>query len=162
VPFLHEKRAAARSFSCWLHRAQIAQPAAKRLRTRFAHVAVALGMIRRTALHLLCALALASAAYGQPATPSPPPPAKAPVAPLPPPMPDVGADADLEPQITIKRRETETIEEVRVNGELRYVKVTPRYGLPYYLVPSGNGQTFLRYDSLDFGLKTPMWLLFSW
>jgi hypothetical protein len=119
-------------------------------------------MIRRTALNLICALALASAAYGQPATPSPPPPAKAPVAPLPPPMPDVGADADLEPQITIKRRETETIEEVRVNGELRYVKVTPRYGLPYYLVPSGNGQTFLRYDSLDFGLKTPMWLLFSW
>ena len=81
---------------------------------------------------------------------------------MPPPLPDVAADAELEPQVTIIRRETETVEEVRVNGELRYVKVTPRVGLPYYLVPSGNGQTFLRYDSLDFGLKTPMWLLFSW
>ena len=119
-------------------------------------------MLWRTRLPLIFALALASAAYGQPAAPPPPPPAKAPAAPLPPPMPDIAADADLEPQITIKRRETETIEEVRVNGELRYVKVTPRYGLPYYLVPSGNGQTFIRYDSLDFGLKTPMWLLFSW
>jgi hypothetical protein len=119
-------------------------------------------MLWRTGLPLICALALASGAYGQPSAPPPPPPAKAPAAPLPPPMPDIAADADLEPQITIKRRETETIEEVRVNGELRYVKVTPRYGLPYYLVPSGNGQTFIRYDSLDFGLKTPMWLLFSW
>ena len=119
-------------------------------------------MFLRIGLHLICALALAGAAHGQPA-PSPlPPPAKAPVAPLPPPLPDVGADADLEPQVTIIRRETETLEEVRVNGELRYVKVTPRVGLPYYLVPSGNGQAFLRYDSLDFGLKTPMWLLFSW
>ncbi len=49
-----------------------------------------------------------------------------------------------------------------MNGELRYVKVTPRVGPTYYLVPNGNGQAFLRYDSLDFGLKTPMWLLFSW
>jgi hypothetical protein len=115
----------------------------------------------RTRLHLISALAFAAAVYAQPATP-PPPPAKTPAAPLPPPIPDVAADAELEPQVTIIRRETETIEEVRVNGELRYVKVTPRVGLPYYLVPSGNGQAFLRYDSLDFGLKTPMWLLFSW
>ena len=41
---------------------------------------------------------------------------------------DTGADPDLEPQVTIIRRETETVEEVRVNGELRYVKVTPRIG----------------------------------
>jgi hypothetical protein len=121
-------------------------------------------MFRRTGLHLICALALATVAYAQPAPPPPPPPAKAPTAPLPlpPPMPAYAADSELEPQITIIRRETETLEEVRVNGDLRYVKVTPRVGLPYYLVPSGNGQAFLRYDSLDFGLKTPMWLLFSW
>ena len=51
---------------------------------------------------------------------------------------------------------------VRVNGELRYVKVTPKYGLPYYLVPTGPGQAFHRYDSLGSGLRAPMWLLFSW
>jgi hypothetical protein len=81
---------------------------------------------------------------------------------MPPPMPDVASDPELEPQVTIIRRETDTVEEVRVGGELRYVKVTPRVGPAYYLVPNGNGQSFLRYDSLDFGLKTPMWLLFSW
>ena len=80
----------------------------------------------------------------------------------PPPPPDVVGDADLEPQVTIIRRETETVEEVRVNGELRYVKVTPKYGLPYYLVPTGPGQAFQRYDSLGSGLRAPMWLLFSW
>ena len=108
---------------------------------------------------------LTAAAFAQPAPPPAAPPTytKPPgTIPLPPPMPDVAGDPELEPQITIKRRETETIEEVRVNGELRYVKVTPRLGPSYYLVPSGNGQTFLRYESLDFGLKTPMWLLFSW
>ena len=82
--------------------------------------------------------------------------------PLPPPIPDATADPELEPQVTIIRKETETVEEVRVNGELRYVKVTPKYGLPYYLVPSGNGQTYLRYDSLGSGVRAPMWLLFSW
>ncbi|MEO8752637.1 MAG: DUF2782 domain-containing protein [Casimicrobiaceae bacterium] len=115
----------------------------------------------RSGLLLLCALAFAASVAAQPAPP-PPAAAKAPAVPLPPPMPDVVADPDLEPQVTIIRRETETLEEVRVNGELRYVKVTPRVGPSYYLVPSGNGQAFLRYDSLDFGLKTPMWLLFSW
>src|SRR5690349_1973181 len=119
-------------------------------------------------LCMLCLIALAGAAVAQ--QPPAPPPATPPTytkppgsAPLPPPLPDVNTtDPDLEPQITIKRTEKETVEEVRVNGELRYVKVTPRYGLPYYLVPNGNGQAYLRYDSLDFGLKTPMWLLFSW
>jgi hypothetical protein len=121
----------------------------------------------RTVLVAIFAIALTAGVSAQP-TPSPAPPApptysKPPSAvPMPPPLPDVGADPDLEPQITIIRKETETVEEVRVNGELRYVKVTPRIGLPYYLVPNGNGQTFLRYDSLDFGTKAPMWLLFSW
>jgi hypothetical protein len=113
---------------------------------------------------LLCA-----AAFAQPAPTPPPPPSTPPTyskppdaVPLPPPMPDATPDSDLEPQVTIIRKETETVEEVRVNGELRYVKVTPKYGLPYYLVPTGPGQAFQRYDSLGSGLRAPMWLLFSW
>jgi len=100
-----------------------------------------------------------------PVTPPPMPAPDAPPsasAPVPPPPPDYSGDPELEPQVTIIRKETETVEEVRVNGELRYVKVTPKYGLPYYLVPSGNGQTYLRYDSLGSGVRAPMWLLFSW
>jgi len=115
-------------------------------------------MFPRSALPIFCALVLAAGAYAQPV----PPPPKPPDVPLPPPMPDVAGDPELEPQVTIIRRETETVEEVRVNGQLRYIKVTPRIGPPYFLMPSGNGQSFIRRDSLDFGLSTPMWLLFSW
>jgi hypothetical protein len=116
----------------------------------------------RPTIAVVAAIAFASVALAQPAPapkPALPPPA---IDTAPPPLPAVGADPELEPQVTIIKKDTETVEEVRVNGELKYVRVTPRYGKPYYLVPSGNGQTFLRYDSLDSGLKVPMWLLFSW
>lgn len=91
--------------------------------------------------------------------PSPPPPAPEAqvVAPAPP-----DADPELEPQVTIVQRETETIEEYRVSGELRYIKVTPKHGRPYYLIPAVNGATFIRRDSLDPTLKVPLWVLFSW
>jgi hypothetical protein len=110
----------------------------------------------------ICAFAFASALAAGAQAQTPPPATVPPPPPMPTSAPDFAGDPELEPQVTIIRRENETREEVRVNGQLRYVKVTPRFGLPYYLVPSGNGQTFLRYDSLDTGLRPPMWLLFSW
>jgi hypothetical protein len=119
----------------------------------------------------IAAVLLSAAAFAQPVPPPPPLPPNAPPTytkppdsiPPPPPLPDaVPSDPDLEPQVTIIRKETETVEEVRVNGELRYIRVTPRWGPPYYLVPTGPGQAFQRFDSLGSGLRTPMWLLFSW
>ena len=92
--------------------------------------------------------------------PPPLPPPTASTTP-PPPPPDLGNDADLEPQVTIIRRENDVLEEVRIQGELRFVKVTPRNGRPYYLIPDAGGQAFLRRDSLDISLKVPMWVLFS-
>ena len=71
-------------------------------------------------------------------------------------------DPDLEPQVTIIRSEAETREEVRMGGELKFVKVTPRHGVPYYLVPQGGGGTFIRRNSLDPSLSVPLWVLFSW
>ena len=50
---------------------------------------------------------------------------------------------------------------MRVKGELRYVRVTPRHGRPYFLIPDVNGATFIRRESLDSSLKVPMWVLFS-
>ena len=79
----------------------------------------------------------------------------------PPPPPEIANDPELEPQITIVRRQTETIEEYRVNGRLTMVKVTPKTGRPYYLVADGADGAFIRRDSLDSGLRVPMWLLFS-
>lgn len=79
----------------------------------------------------------------------------------PPPPPQVAADPDLEPQVTIVQRENETVEEFRVKGRLTMLKVTPRHGRPYYLVPEGPDGSFVRHDSLDTGLRVPMWLLYS-
>jgi Protein of unknown function (DUF2782) len=108
------------------------------------------------------ALVLAPLCFAQ-APPGPPPLPPAPTASTTPPAPppDLAGDADLEPQVTIIRREDTVVEEIRVQGELRYVKVTPRGGRPYYLIPDAAGHAFLRRDSLDISLKVPMWVLFS-
>ena len=90
-----------------------------------------------------------------------PPQRLEPVPEPPPPPPEIANDPELEPQITIIRRQTETIEEYRLNGRLTMVKVTPKTGRPYYLVADGVDGAFIRRDSLDSGLKVPMWLLFS-
>lgn len=104
---------------------------------------------------LIFAIALTSAAQKGP-------PANLEPLPEPPPIPpEIASDPDLEPQITITRRATETIEEYRVGGRLTMIKVTPKTGRPYYLVADGTGGTWVRRDSLDPGLKVPMWLLFS-
>jgi hypothetical protein len=77
------------------------------------------------------------------------------------PPPELASDPDLEPQITIKQKEGETIEEARVNGHLIWIKVTPRHGKSYYLIPDAGGVRYVRRDNLDYGLKVPMWLLFE-
>jgi hypothetical protein len=112
-------------------------------------------------LPVMIAVALAAAtAFAQSSPPPPPLPPEGAYRAAPP-APLVG-DPDLEPQVTIIRRDTETVEEVRIGGELRFVRVTPRHGRPYYLVPDAMGNQFIRRDSLDTSVKVPMWVLFSW
>jgi hypothetical protein len=112
---------------------------------------------RRTLFALVAASLAAAPALA--AAPEAPAPAEPPAAG--PPAPSVD-DADLGPQITITRNDRETIEEARVNGMLVWIKVTPRHGRPYYLVPGAAPNTFIRRDSLDSGLRVPMWVLFTW
>lgn len=107
---------------------------------------------------LLAATLFAGFAAAQTAPPPPPLPAEG-AAPAPPPF---AGDPALEPEVTIIRRDTETVEEVRIGGELRFVRVTPKHGRPYFLVPDGMGGQFIRRDGLDTALKVPMWLLLSW
>jgi hypothetical protein len=77
------------------------------------------------------------------------------------PLPELSGDTELEPQVTIVRRATETHEEARVGGRLVWIKVTPLHGRPYYLIPDGGEYTFIRRDSLDSGLKVPLWVLLT-
>ena len=77
------------------------------------------------------------------------------------PLPEIAGDADLEPQVTITRRKDQTVEEARVNGRLVWIKVTPLHGRPYFLIPDGGEDMFIRRDSLDSGLKVPLWVLLT-
>ena len=111
--------------------------------------------VPRPAFLLLATALLASgAAWAQaPAAPVDPTP--------PPPPPEWSSSPEAEPQVTVIHRDNDVVEEVRVRGELRYVRVTPSHGRSYYLVPDVNGNTYIRRDSLDPALKVPMWVLFS-
>jgi hypothetical protein len=104
----------------------------------------------------LCAASLAVGARAQDAAK----PALEPLPEIPP--PPSADDAELGPQVTITQRDRETVEEARVNGVIVWIRVTPRHGRPYYLIPAAGGNTYVRRDSLDSGLRVPMWVLFSW
>lgn len=80
----------------------------------------------------------------------------------PPPPPGFELDPALEPQVTILKRGTDTVEEYRVAGKLYMLKVTPASGRPYYLIDEKGDGKMSRQETFDFGLRPPMWLIHSW
>lgn len=96
-----------------------------------------------------------------PAAGKPPPPL--PAATTPPPLPPYAGDVDANdaPQVTVIHRDQQVVEEVRVHGQLRYIRVTPTHGRSYYLIPDAAGGTFARRDSIDSTLMVPLWVLFT-
>lgn len=83
--------------------------------------------------------------------------------PEPPELPDpVESGENIEPQITIIRKEDAVIEEYRVNGFLYKVKVTPAIGPAYFLIDSdGDGQLESRRHELD-DVIVPQWVFLTW
>ena len=80
----------------------------------------------------------------------------------PPPPAGLEPDAALEPQVTIQRRGTDTVEEFRLNGRLYMIRVTPANGRPYYLIDNVGKGDFSRIDSYDTGTRPPMWVIHQW
>ena len=80
-----------------------------------------------------------------------------------PPPPPAGFDLDpaLEPQVMILKRGTDTVEEYRIGGRLYMVKVTPARGAPYYMIDQKGDGRFSRQESLDSGIRPPMWVIHS-
>ncbi len=78
--------------------------------------------------------------------------------------PPVNSDQEsLEPEVRIIRRDTETVEEYRINGVLYMIKVKPDRGPEYYLIDSdGNGSLDARRSQLDPQLMIPSWAIFKW
>lgn len=77
----------------------------------------------------------------------------------PPPPPGMEPDPALEPQVTILRRGTDTVEEYRVAGKLYMIKVTPAGGKPFYLIDERGDGKFSRQESFDTGTRPPMWVI---
>jgi len=99
---------------------------------------------------LLLALMLSSLAVAAP--PSDRPPGLKPV-------PGGAPGPDDAPAVTIKPSGQGSVVEYRSNGKLYMIKVTPKVGKPYYLIDQkGDGQ-FARQDSLDSGMRPPMWVV---
>ena len=84
--------------------------------------------------------------------------------PEPPGLPEsVQSGEAIEPEVTIIEGKEQTVEEYRVQGQLYMVKVTPKKGLPYYLMDhDGDGNLETRYSELGPPTMIPMWVLFSW
>lgn len=66
-----------------------------------------------------------------------------------------------EPQVTITKDAAQTVEEFRANGKLYMIKITPKHGVPYYLVDDRGDGKFARQESLDSGLRVPRWIIKS-
>ncbi len=82
------------------------------------------------------------------------------------PLPDVPPPVmvplndSLEPQVTIRKREGDTVEEHRVNGKLYKIIVTPESGAPYTLIDQRGDGVFVRPDSQGTPqLSVPMWVI---
>ncbi len=102
---------------------------------------------------LILCIALPVAAQTQPK------PNLQPVPEPPPPPPGFELDPALEPQVTIIKRGTDTVEEYRLGGKLYMIKVTPPNGKPYYMIDEKGDGKLSRQEGLDTGIRPPMWVI---
>ena len=79
--------------------------------------------------------------------------------PAPPPMAPGLSDDDIGPRINIPVQKEDKVEEVRENGRVVMMKVTPPGGVPYYLMDNTGNGSWTRRDSLDDGVRVPMWTI---
>jgi hypothetical protein len=69
-------------------------------------------------------------------------------------------DDAVEPQVTIREREGEIVEEYRVNGRLYKIRVTPLRGEPYILIDHRGDGSFVLHDGPGTpGLSVPQWVI---
>jgi hypothetical protein len=79
-----------------------------------------------------------------------------------PPPPVLQSGEAIEPEVTIKQDEQETVYEYRVNGQLTLVRVIPKVGPPYYFVDSdGDGELDMRREG-PVNDSVNQWILFRW
>lgn len=82
-----------------------------------------------------------------------------PVKDVPPPALEV-IDDSVQPEVTIRKRGEDEVEEYRLNGRLYKVVVTPAHGVPYTLIdPKGDG-AFVPMEASGLPhLSVPLWVI---
>jgi len=99
-------------------------------------------------------LAIALASFAASLWAQKPPPGLEPLPEPPPPPPMPGPE---EPSVRIPVQEADKVEEIRQGGRVVMLKVTPPGGKPYYLMDTSGNGNWMRRDSLDDGVRVPMW-----
>jgi hypothetical protein len=104
----------------------------------------------------LLATLLVCAAFAAAAQPRPPK-----LEPLPePPPPPIPAGPGLdERRVVIPVQEGDQIEPIRQDGRVVALKVTPPNGKPYFLIDTTGTGGWIRRDSLDDGVRFPMFTI---
>jgi hypothetical protein len=110
--------------------------------------------MRRLLLVVLIAFSASALAQAQKRPPKLEP---LPEPPPPPPMSPVEG-----PAVRIPVQEGDKIEEIRQGGRVVMLKVTPPNGPTYYLVDTTGNGNWMRRDSLDDGVRVPMWPIHTW
>ncbi len=65
--------------------------------------------------------------------------------------------------VIIQDTKTDIVEELRINGQLYAIRITPKRGVPYYLVDSdGDGNLETRKNDTDPALLIPAWVIKRW
>lgn len=63
--------------------------------------------------------------------------------------------------VTIRNDGDNTYYEFRRNGKISEIKVVPKVGKPYYLIPThGEDGDFMRKDNPE--MRVPSWVIFRW
>lgn len=73
----------------------------------------------------------------------------------------LAAFASDEPSIIIRHSEDKTYYEYMQNGQLVEIKVVPKIGPAYYLIPAGGGDEEFKRQTQS-SLSVPKWVIFSW
>lgn len=84
------------------------------------------------------------------------PPKLEPLPEPPPPPPIPSGPAVDEPRVRIPVQEGDKIEPIRQGGRVVAVKITPPGGKPYFLIDTTGNGNWMRRDSLDDGVRFPM------
>lgn len=88
------------------------------------------------------------------------PPDLEPLPDVPPPLMMLDGEGVDEPEVTIIKKDDQTVEEYRINGELYMLKITPSHGVPYYLQKEDRDGGWSRFDGVSPPLSIPKWVIF--